>query len=78
MDPTQSLQATTAAAFAHIRSAEFQEALSQMRAEDEEEGREGIAKAIDDAAKAVAATAEFRLVCDQIRAAQEQRARQGQ
>ena len=49
-----------------------------MRAEDEEEGREGIAKAIDDAAKAVAAIAEFRLVCDRIRAAQEQRAQQGQ
>ena len=78
VDLTQSLQATTAAAFAHIRSAEFQEALSQMRAEDEEEGRGGIAKAIDDAAKAVAATAEFRLVCDRIRAAQEQRAQQGQ
>ena len=73
-----SLPATTAVAFAHIRSVEFQEALSQMKDEDEEEGREGIAKAIDDAARAVAATAEFRLVCDQIRARQEQRAQQGQ
>ena len=53
-----SLPATTAVAFAHLRSAEFQEALSQMRVEDEEEGREGIAKVIDDAARDVAATAE--------------------
>ena len=72
-----SLQATTAVAFARIRSAEFQEALSQMRAEDEEEGREGIAKAIDDAARAVAATAEFRLVCDQIRAQTRTKGRAG-
>ena len=72
------LPATTAVAFAHIRSVEFQEALSQMKDEEDEEGREGIAKAIDDAARAVAATAEFRLVCDQIRAEQEQRAQQGQ
>ena len=78
VDPSQSLQATTAVAFAHIRSAEFQEALSLMRAEDEEEGRAGVAKAIDDAAAAVAATAEFRLVVDRLQALQEHRAQQGQ
>ena len=72
------LPATTAVAFARIRSVEFQEALSQMKDEDEEEGREGIAKAIDDAARAVAATAEFRLVCDRLQALQEHRAQQGQ
>ena len=62
VDPSQSLQATTAKAFAHVRSAEFQEVLSSMRLGEEREL--WIAQAIDDAAAAVAATAEFRLVVD--------------
>ena len=78
VDPSQSLQAITAAAFAHVRSTEFQEALSLMRSEDEEEERAGIAKAIEDAAAAVAATTEFRLVVDRLHAIQEHRVQQGQ
>ena len=35
VDPSQSLQATTAKAFAHVRSAEFQEVLSSMRLGEE-------------------------------------------
>ena len=62
--------------FAHLRSEEFQQVLTEMRSEELREGRSGIAKAIE-VAKAVAATTEFRLVCDQMRVDQERRARDG-
>merc|ERR1711884_182204 len=76
VDPSQSLQATTAKAFAYVRSAEFQEVLSSMRHGEEREL--WISQAIDDAAATVAATAEFRLAVDRLQAVQEHRTQQGQ
>merc|ERR1711884_29548 len=76
VDPSQSLQATTAKAFVYVRSAEFQEVLSLVRHGEEREL--WISQAIDDAAAAVAAAAEFRFVVDRLQALQEHRAQQGQ